>query len=133
MSSFKKTIKSIGKKTRKALTRHRDDAQQQQQQQQSTTTSREDMGDHSDASTSVTSSTLRKPPSDERCYAPDGSGTLLNTLSAAEMLLFASKSGYCQKSGSSVKSWRKRFFVLVGPHLFYFKDEHVSTSDTHTH
>jgi len=46
-------------------------------------------------------------------------------LSAAKMLAIASKSGYLQKEGGSVKTWKKRLFVLVETTLMYFKDENV--------
>lgn len=39
-----------------------------------------------------------------------------------------SKTGYLVKMGGSVKSWKKRYFVLKTYNLFYYKDEATFTS-----
>ncbi len=48
-----------------------------------------------------------------------------NSIAASKMLSLAQKSGYLQKSGGSVKSWKTRLFILVDKNLMYYKDEKV--------
>ena len=49
-----------------------------------------------------------------------------NSIAASKMLSLAQKSGYLQKSGGSVKSWKTRLFILVDKNLMYYKDEKVA-------
>jgi hypothetical protein len=39
---------------------------------------------------------------------------------------FATKKGWLQKSGGSVKSWKRRFVTLLGPFLYYFESAEVN-------
>jgi hypothetical protein len=43
----------------------------------------------------------------------------LNKLDPAE------KDGYMTKQGGSIKTWKRRWFVLKGPNLYYFKTNKV--------
>lgn len=47
-------------------------------------------------------------------------------VSVSELLKDSKKSGYLDKEGGSIKSWKKRFFVLNENFLYYFEDESVS-------
>lgn len=48
-----------------------------------------------------------------------------NDESAQKLLQIASKSGFFTKRGGSIKTWKQRFFILVGNRLYYFKNEWV--------
>lgn len=47
-------------------------------------------------------------------------------VSTSELLKDSKKSGYLEKEGGSIKTWKKRFFILHDNYLFYFEDESVS-------
>ena len=36
------------------------------------------------------------------------------------------KSGWLQKRGGRIQTWHKRWFVLTGDMIFYYKNQHVS-------
>lgn len=41
-------------------------------------------------------------------------------------LTMAAKEGYLVKEGGSYKNWKKRWVILSGPFLYYFKSPQVS-------
>lgn len=41
--------------------------------------------------------------------------------------------GWLHKQGDKYKTWNKRWFVLKGPNLFYFKSPKVRRNQIHSH
>ncbi len=37
--------------------------------------------------------------------------------------------GYMKKRGERYNTWKNRYFVLKGPHLYYMKDENVRSCE----
>ncbi|KAL9644563.1 hypothetical protein ABK040_009427 [Willaertia magna] len=50
-------------------------------------------------------------------------GKQKKSLILGDLAKFAAKSGYLSKRGGSIKTWHKRYCIIVGHKLYYYKDE----------
>eukprot|EP01117_Protostelium_nocturnum_P018572 TRINITY_DN779_c0_g1_i1.p1 TRINITY_DN779_c0_g1~~TRINITY_DN779_c0_g1_i1.p1 ORF type:complete len:476 (-),score=169.89 TRINITY_DN779_c0_g1_i1:80-1507(-) len=57
----------------------------------------------------------------DKKYSPEDYNVSVASLGGGE------KSGWLTKEGGSVRSWKKRYFVLKGKHIYYFKSQKDTT------